>query len=953
MMTTALVSLALVAAGTAVGAPPSPRAHVRFDDGWRFHRGDALEAWQPAFADAQWRAVDLPHDWAIEDLPALEAEPAGLAIAEAEWRFHKGDDPAWAARDLDEAGWETVRLPAYWEDHSGHTEDNVYGWYRRRIEIPEALRGQDLLLLVGKLDDVDETFVNGERIGGLGVFPPAYETAWNETRRYTVPARLLRCDGTDVVAIRVFDGQGGGGYFQGVVPPTRSGPFDSEAEGGGAVGFTVGGVGWYRKGFRIPEADRGKRVAITFDGVYMDSEVWLNGESLGTHPYGYTGFRFDLTPHLRYGAEENILAVRVNATGRTSRWYPGAGIYRHVWLTTTDPIHLEDWGTAIVTPEVSPARATVRVSSAVRNESAAEARVTLTWRVLAPEGRVIAEAAASESIAAGAGAEFERTLRLDRPALWSPESPSLYGMVCEVSVGGVVADSRTETFGVREIRASAAEGFVVNGVPVKLRGGCVHHDNGPLGSRTYDRAEERRVELLKAAGFNAIRTAHNPPSPAFLEACDRLGMLVLDEAFDCWRRGKNPRDYGRFFEEWWRRDLDAMVLRDRNHPCVFAWSIGNEVIEQGSPEGAEIGAMLAGYVRALDPTRPVAIGAHPGTTPWENLDPLFATLDLAGYNYKWERYALDHEREPARVILGTESFPNACLESWRATAANPWVIGDFVWTSFDYLGESGLGHNYYEGKPIGQSTWPWTAAHCGDIDICGFRRPQSYYREALWATGEVLACFVETPLPPGETAELVYGWGWPNVRACWTWPGQEGRTLAVHVFSSCESVQLLLNGEDLGTRPTGAAAGHRAAWEVAYAAGELLAVGLDARNTPVRRTVLRTAGAPAALRLTPDRTVLDADGQDLSFVTVEVVDAEGTLVPTAANGLRFRVEGVGTLAAVSNSDPRSLESFQQPRRTAYQGRCLVVLRAGREAGTIRLIAETEGLTPAEAAVEVR
>lgn len=936
-----------------LGVVAPPRQCERFDDGWLFHRGEEPDAWQPTFADAEWRSVDLPHDWSIEDLPALPTQTDELIVAEGEWRFRKGDDPAWADPALDDAAWETVRLPAHWEDHSGYTEDNAYGWYRCRLPIAAGQRGMGITLALGKIDDVDETFVNGVRVGSLGQFPPSYETAWDQTRRYEVPAGLLRGDGTDVVAIRVFDGQGQGGFYQAATPRVRSGPFDSQAEGGGGVGFTVGGVGWYRKAFRVPEADRGKRVEITFDGVYMNSEVWLNGESLGGRPYGYTSFRLDLTPHLRYGAEANVLAVRVDASGRTSRWYPGAGVYRHVWLTTTDPVHLDDWGTAITTPEVSAESALVRVESAIKNEGDTDVGVSVEWTVLDPSGNAVASASASGGIPAGASGSPRCALRVERPALWSPDSPSLYRMVCRVSVGGRLLDDRTTTFGIRAITISAEEGLLLNGQPLELRGGCVHHDNGPLGSRTYDRAEERRVELLKAAGFNAIRTAHNPPSPAFLDACDRLGMLVMDEAFDCWRAGKNPQDYHRFFDEWWQRDLDAMVLRDRNHPCVFAWSIGNEVIEQGSPEGAEIGRTLAEYVRSLDPSRVTAIGAHPGTNPWENMDPLFGELGLSGYNYKWDRYAPDHQREPARVIAGTESFPTACFDTWRATTDNAWVIGDFVWTSFDYLGESGLGHTYYEGKPIGQSTWPWTAANCGDIDICGFRRPQSYYREAMWGTGPVLACFVETPLPAGETAELVYGWGWPNVQHSWTWPGEEGRALSVHAYASCERVQLRLNGRDLGTKDTSVAARHTAAWQIPYEAGELLAVGFDAAGQEVGRSVLRTAGPAATLRLTPDRTELEPDGQDLSFVTVEVLDAEGTLVANAADLVQFAVDGPGEIAAVANSDPRSIESFQQPQRRAWQGWCLVVLKAGRQPGTVRLTASAAGMADGQAAITVR
>ncbi len=730
----------------------------------------------------------------------------------------------------------------------------------------------------------------------------------------------------------------------------RSGPFDSESVGGGAVGYTVGGVGWYRKTLRLPARLRAKRFTILFDGVYMNSEVWVNGTRLGEHPYGYAAFHFDLTPHLRFD-EPNVIAVRVDASGKTSRWYPGSGIYRHVWLTATAPVHLAPWGVVVTTPEVNAEKATVHAASEVCNDGETDARVTLISRVFSPQGKPLVSASSEASVASGASHLFEQDLSVSSPQLWSPETPVLYRMVTSVAVAGRVIDETATPFGLRSFTVSADQGFVLNGQPLKLRGGCVHHDNGPLGACTYDRAEERRVELLKAAGFNAIRTAHNPPSTPFLDACDRLGVLVIDEAFDCWQKPKNPEDYHRFFDAWWQRDLDAMVLRDRNHPSVIAWSIGNEVVEQGDPEGAETGGRLAQYVRSLDPTRPVAIGAHPGTDPWENLDPLFAQLGLCGYNYKWQNYAPDHERAPGRAIAGTESFPTQCFDSWVATADSSWVIGDFVWTSFDYLGEVALGHTYYEGDPNEYAAWPWTAANCGDIDICGFRRPQSYYREVVWGMGEGVACFVQTPVPEGRR-EVVFGWGWPNEWPSWTWPGQEGKPLSVRVYSSCPRARLVLNGRDLGTKETNRETRFTAEWEVPYEPGELVAVGMSGEGAERARWVLQTAGVPAALRLHPDRTALAADGQDLSFVTVEVLDSRGVLDPNADPLVRFRMTGPGRIVAVCNSDPRSIESFQQPQRKAWRGRCLVIVKAGDKPGEVRLTAVADGLSPGETTITV-
>ena len=733
----------------------------------------------------------------------------------------------------------------------------------------------------------------------------------------------------------------------------RSGPFASWAEGAGSVGFTLGGIGWYRQCFTLGPAWQGKQVTLRFDGVYMNSEVWLNGVRLGAHPYGYTAFSFDLTPYLRHDGP-NTLAVKVDSSGRTSRWYCGSGIYRHVWLTATEPVHVPQWGVFVSTPAVSADQATVRVQTTLANAGPDTAQATVTSRIVDAAGETVATGDAGVELGAGLTELVVQELPVASPALWSPDSPALYHLVTTVITGGQTVDEVETPFGIRSLSLSAEAGLLLNGQPLKLRGGCVHHDNGPLGACAYDRAEERRVAALKAGGFNAIRAAHNPPSPAFLEACDRLGMLVMDEAFDCWQKRKNGQDYHRFFDDWWQRDLAAMVLRDRNHPCVFAWSIGNEVLEQlhVDAQGARVAGMLASYVRALDPTRPVANGSHPGTDPWENLAPLFSHLDLCGYNYKWERYQPDHEREPRRVIAGTESFPNKTFETLMATADNSWVIGDFVWTALDYLGEVAVGNVQYEGVESQYGQWPWTTANCGDLDLCAQPRPQNYFRQAIWGTGPKVACFVHAPLPDGVTGETVYGWGWPDERPSWTWEDCEGKPLAVRAFSSCPRVRLLLNGRDLGTRETNRETRFTAEWQVPYEPGELVAVGLDDAGAEVERWTLVTAEKPAALRLRPDRAALAADGQDLCFVTVEVVDEWGAMCPNADDLVHFEISGPATLVAVGNANPRSVESFQQPRRRVWRGRALAIIRAGKAGGTVRLTARAEGLQEAIATVEL-
>lgn len=922
----------------------SPRLQQRFDDGWRFHKGDVPDASGVSFDDSAWRTVDLPHDWSIEDLPpSPESDLPSIAAVPGTWRFKEGDDAAWKASNWDDSSWREVKLPGKWSEMNLKSE-NGYGWYRRRIEVPAALRGKEVLLLIGKVDDVDETFVNGTRVGGLGSFPPAYQTAWEQVRRYRVPANLFKCDGTDVIAVRDYNGSSDAGIIEAAAPLMRSGPFSGDSPNGTAQGHTEGGVGWYRKTFSLPMAEKGRQIGITFDGVYMNSEVWFNGQKLGGRPYGYSSFYFDLTSLARFGKEPNVLSVRVDSRGKTSRWYSGSGIYRHVWLTITDPVHIEQWGITITTPQVSSEKAELRVRTKVENELNSNQNLTVESRVLrALDSRKAAGVISSNlEIISGKTAELEQTLTVPRPDLWSPDSPTLYWLVSTVKRGKTVVDEIQTPFGIRSVSVDAEKGFLLNDQPLKLRGGCLHHDNGCLGSRAYDRAEERKVELLKAAGYNAIRTSHNPPSPALLAACDRVGMLVMDEAFDCWEIGKNPNDYSVYFKEWWQRDLDTMILRDRNHPSVVFWSIGNEIPGQPTAAAAKIGADLAARVRELDPTRPVAQAAFPGETK----DLLvFTNLDVCGYNYMPGNYVTDHAAHPQRVICGTESFPRACFEAWMPVLDHPYVIGDFVWTAFDYIGEAGLGHADPIAYPLGLAeTRPFTTANCGDFDLCGFKLPASYYRDAVWNVGKKISCFVEALGTNGQTSKVeAWNWGWIDERASWTWPGLEGKAVRARVYSCAPKVRLTVNGRSLGEKKTDRATQYLATWDLPYEPGELIAIALDNDGKELDRWVLRTAGEPVSLRLTPDRTRLTADGQDLSFVTVEITDKQGVLDPNADIPVHFGISGPGTIVGVGNGDPRSWESFQQPARKAFRGRCLVVVKADHRPGKITLEAAGAGL----------
>ena len=545
--------------------------------------------------------------------------------------------------------------------------------------------------------------------------------------------------------------------------------------------------------------------------------------------------------------------------------------------------------------------------------------------------------------------EFDQSLTINSPDLWSTDTPTLYKAISEIYSKDILVDKVETIFGIRTIKFDAVDGFRLNGISMKLKGGCYHHDNGPLGAKSYDRAEERRVELLKASGYNAIRCSHNPPSPAFLDACDRLGMLVIDESFDMWREQKNPYDYHLYFNDWWERDIDNMVLRDRNHPSVIIWSIGNEIPNRHTPEVVAVAKMLGDRVRLLDPTRPVTSAVN-DLKP--DKDPYFATLDIAGYNYasggdhnKKTIYSDDHKRVPERIMAGLESYPLEAFGAWMDVVDNPYVIGDFVWTAWDYIGEASIGWRGYMQE---KNFFPWNLAFCGDIDICGWKRPQSYYRDALWMTNQ-LSLFVTPPVPsfePNPNRMSWSKWHWFDAVADWNWKGYENKPFEVNVYSSCEEAELFLNGKSLGKKPTNRSTRFMANWNVPYQDGELSAIGYN-KGKQVSSAALRTAGEPAQIKLTADRESIIADGQDLAYVTVQLVDGNGIPNPKAENLVKFEIEGPGSIVGVGNANPVSLESYVLPQRKAWQGRCMVIVKSNDQKGKIILKATVEGLISSE------
>jgi len=721
-----------------------------------------------------------------------------------------------------------------------------------------------------------------------------------------------------------------------------------------AGGYFPMGRGEYRKTFSAPDDWRGKKVYVEFEGVYMNAEIRLNEHFIDRHPYGYTSFIIDLTPYLKIG-QENVLRVVVdNASQRNSRWYSGSGIYRPVWLVVAEAVHVAHWGIYVTTPVVSQENAQVRLHTRVENDTERDCEVLLHSRLFAPDGSVVGTVKSDGLVPANGQFEFSQNVKVSKPALWSVDSPSLYKLETEILSEGRVINAVPTTFGIRSLQFSAENGFLLNGKPLKLKGGCVHHDNGILGAESYARSEERKVEIHKASGYNAIRCAHNPPAPAFLEACDRLGMLVIDEAFDCWRDGKNPYDYHISFDAWWQRDIESMLYRDRNHPSIILWSIGNELMERdGRSNGVQIARMLAGHVHAIDPSRPVT-AAMCGSwdsvdQDWAKMDAVFSALDVGGYNYQWRQYEPDHETHPKRMMVGTESFPAEAFENWMSVLYNSYVLGDFVWTSLDYLGEAGIGRVILGEMQDFLGDYPWHQANCGDLDLCGFKRPQSYYRDILWENQTKPYIAVHPPVPEGKTVTVSL-WGWPDVWPNWNWPGQEGQTFKVDVYSACEKVELFLNAQSLGAKPTGKAEKYLASFEVPYEAGELKAIGYNDEK-PAAETILKTASQPVQIRLTPDRTAIRAVGGDLCYVTVEILDKGGQVHPCADRSIYFTVKGEGVLAAVGNADPISTEGYRGNQRQTYRGRCLVVLKPTGNPGSIQLRAQADGLEVAELVIE--
>lgn len=767
-------------------------------------------------------------------------------------------------------------------------------------------------------------------------------------------------------------------------PPQVIGPFDANADpvpddvtdyyghwvapGGRSQGYTVAGVGWYRKHFAVADLipggqgasapANGQRAELRFDGVYGRTDVWLNGVHIGFHPNGYTSFAYDLTPHLNPRGE-NVLAVRVDNTGKTSRWYSGSGIYRHTWLTVTGPVRIPLWGTYVTTPVVDASRSVAHVEVQVANLGAAAA-ASVRMTVLDPHGRhVVTQTTPAQTVNTGATQTYAADLGVAGAALWSPENPSLYQVAAEVLLGGKVVDAVRTTFGIRSLEWNGTDGFVLNGKQVKILGGCIHHDHGPLGAVALDRAEERTIEILKAAGFNAIRTAHNPRAPYMLDVCDRLGMLVWDEFSDIWDVANSKDDYSNYFPQYWQQDLTSMILRDRNHASVIIWSLGNE-IPGGDPNN--YGPRMKALVKSLDTTRPITTGGTPFSASYDDvLDVHYGNWDSQQFDdSEGDSVFSTHASDPAKAVTQSESFAATIYDDFKLAEDNPWMAGNFVWTAWDYIGETGISapaygatyqdaSQYQLGATFGVIPYPWFSSFSGDFDLIGQRKPQNYWRAVVYGLSKI-EMMVERPAPPG-TEQVALLFGYFDELESWTWDIPQGQPMTVHVYTSGDNVTLLLNGKQIAAKGLTDADRMIATLSVPYTPGELTAIATR-NGTEIGRKTLTTTGAPAALRLSSDAGSLTTARDDLAHVLVEVVDAHGRRVPDAVVKVGFAVNGAGQLAGVGNGNPHNADSVQRPRRWTWHGQALAILRPAKTPGILTLTATAQGLKSASTKMAV-
>lgn len=710
------------------------------------------------------------------------------------------------------------------------------------------------------------------------------------------------------------------------------GPFEEDAATKGSGGWLPSGVAWYRKEITLPPGSEGKRVWVEFDGVMANSDVWLNGTHLGHSPNGYVSFRYDLTDHLAADGK-NFLVVKADTSAQpASRWYTGAGIYRKVRLVIVHPAHVAPWGVFVSTPEVSPASATVTIQTTLTNTAAKSGQITLRSTVVGPDGKALSSADSAAALEPGKDREISQQIKLPRPALWSLETPQLHTLVTRIMAGETVLDEVTTPFGIRSAEFKSDTGFWLNGKNLKLKGVCLHHDGGAVGAAVPLGVWERRLKLLGELGVNSIRTAHNAPSPDFLDLCDRMGFLVMDEFFDCWTKGKNPHDYHRHFKEWAHKDLRDSILRDRNHPSVILYSVGNEIHDTPKPDIAK--PILRGLVdlcHATDPTRPVTQGLFRPNVSGDYDNGLADMLDVIGTNYRDQELLDAWKGKPGRMIVGTEQGHER--STWLLCRNNPQHSGQFLWVGIDYLGES--------------RSWPLTVFNAGLLDRAGFVQPRGHERQSWWSEKPMVriyrrvAATEDTPADPGYEALE-----WKRRQVLfndWTPANPGTHEENIEIYSNAGEVELFLNEKSLGKKTARADAGSLN-WKVPYRPGSLKAIARSG-DKEVASETLRSAGPAAKIHLIADRESLPATWDDVAHIEIQLHDENGTLAPTAGDEIEFSLTGPAKLIAVDSGNVVSIEPFQASRRKVYQGRALAIVRATGP-GPITLTATAAGLAPA-------
>lgn len=699
---------------------------------------------------------------------------------------------------------------------------------------------------------------------------------------------------------------------------------------GGSVAYLPDGIGWYRKTFRVPASSKGKKLLIHFDGIFMQSDVYVNGQHLGYRPYGFCSIEYDLTPYISFD-KENVLAVRVNTTGGRPRWYAGAGIYRHVWLKTLNPVHVATYGTYVTTPQINAEKADVHIVTKVNNTSVNEQKISVQQTVFDNKGHRLERSSSLQVVvAAGSTADVVQELTLNNPQLWSIDTPNLYRIETTVKVDGRMVDVYSTSFGVRTFKFDKNNGFLLNGHRIKLKGMCLHHDAGSLGTAVPDRSYERRLEILKEYGCNAIRCAHNQPSPEFLDMCDRMGFVVIDEAFDKWKSGY----YEKYFDEWWQKDITDMVLRDRNHPSVALWSIGNELQEawDQSDAGVERARMLQDFVHKLDPTRLVTLAAQ------NNHQEKFAGVtDVIGYNYLEARMLTDHRNHPERIFLISEELPYyrgeegnirsyTTLNPWYVIAENDFVAGGFIWSGVDYLGEAG---------------WPSKGWPNGLFDICMDEKPRAAFHRAMWNSEPMVRIAIPDPSLNVEHGRDL--WQWPKLAAHWNFPQSYiGMVIELQTTTNCENVELFLNDKLMGKQSAASFPNNTIIWHLPYMPGKLVAKGYNG-NKELAYYQLITSGNTAQAVVTPDCTKIKADGQDLSHISICLADEEGNLVQTDDKLVSIRVEGEGRFLSIDNGDLRREQTFAGNSIRTYFGKALAVVQATRKPGKMTVYVKVDGI----------